>query len=90
MVALPLLLMLAVVAGKVAEDAVAPTVTDAGTVNAELLLDSVTFTLVGVACVKVTVQVLEAFGPRLVGLQETAEISTGAAKVTAVLAELLL
>jgi hypothetical protein len=44
----------------------------------------------GVALVSVTVHVLEALGPRLVGLQATDETSTGATSVTVVFAELLL
>ena len=91
MVALPLLLMLPVVTENVAVVAEAATVTELGTVR--VVLEFVRLTAappLGAGWVKVTVQVLEAFGPRLVGLHDTEEISTGAAKVTAVLAELLL
>jgi hypothetical protein len=57
----------------------------------ELVLVSVTAAPpVGAAFVKVTVQVLEEFGPRLVGLQASEEIRTEAARLTVVLAELLL
>src|ERR1700735_5065757 len=62
--------MAAVVALKVAEVAPADTVTDAGTVRVELVLVSVTVAPpVGAASVRVTVHVLEEFGPRLAGLQ---------------------
>jgi hypothetical protein len=67
-----------VVALKVADAAPAATMTDAGTVRVELLLARVTLALVGAGCVKVTVQVLEAFGPRLIGLHESDDTSTGA------------
>jgi hypothetical protein len=36
------------------------------------------------------VQVLDELGPRLLGLQESVETSTGATRLTVVLAELLL
>ena len=84
-----MLLTAAVVALKVAEDADAATVTDAGTVRAELLLESVTTAPpAGAGCERVTVQVLEAFGPRLAGLQAREETSTGATRLTVVFAEL--
>ena len=64
---------------KVAEVAAAVTVTEAGPVRVGLVLDRVTIAPpVGAALVRVTVQVLEELGPRLVGLQVSAEISTGA------------
>ena len=64
----------------VAELAAAATVTDAGTVSVALLFDRVTIAPpVGAALLRLTVQVLEALGPRLVGLQASAEMSTGAA-----------
>ena len=44
----------------------------------------------GAALDKVTVQLLDAFGPRLVGLHVSEEISTGATRLTVALAELLL
>jgi hypothetical protein len=60
---------------KVADVAAAATVTEAGTVRVGLELDRVTEAPpVGAALVRVTVQVLEALGPRLVGLQ-TSEVS---------------
>ena len=83
--------MAAVVTVKFAEVAAAATVTEAGTVRVALEFDRVTLAPpVGAAWVKVTVQVLEAFGPRLLGLQASEETSTGATRLTVVLAELLL
>ena len=74
-----MLLMVVVVALKVAVVAAAATVTDAGTVSVELVLVRVTEAPpVGAAWVRVTVQVLEEFGPRLVGLQASEETSAGA------------
>jgi len=56
-----------------------------------LLFDRLTLAPpVGAGWVKVTVQVLDEFEPRLVGLHDTAETKTAAAKFTVVLAELLL
>jgi hypothetical protein len=84
-----LLLMVAVVALKVAVVAAAATVTDAGTVRVELVLVRVTEAPpVGAAWVRVTVQVLEEFGPRLVGLQASEETSTGATRLMVAWAEL--
>ncbi len=78
-----------VVAGNVAVVAVAATVTDAGTVSVALVLVNVTAAPpAGAACVKVTVQVLEAFCPRLVGLQASEETSAGATRLMLVFAEL--
>ena len=80
----------AVVALKVAVMAAAPTVTEAGAVRVALVLVRVTRAPpVGAAWVRVTVQVLEELGPRLVGLQASEETST-AVRVTVALAELLL
>jgi hypothetical protein len=60
--------------------AAAGTVTDAGAVSVALLFDRMTIAPpVGAALLRVTVQVLEALGPRLVGLQASAEMSAGAA-----------
>ena len=90
-VALELLAMVVVVVLNVAEVAAAVTVTDAGTVRVALVLVRTTLAPpVGAAWVKVTVQVLEAFGPRLVGLQASEETRTGATRLTVALAELLL
>jgi hypothetical protein len=43
---------------------------------------------VGAGRLKVTVHALEAFGPRLVGLQASEETSTGATRLMAAFAEL--
>ena len=78
-----------VVALKVAEVAAAATVTDIGTVSAALLSESVTAAPpAGAALVKVTVQVLEALGPKLVGLQAREETETEATSQMLALAEL--
>jgi hypothetical protein len=91
MVALELLLIVVVVALNVAEVAAAATVTDAGTVRVELVFVRVTLAPpVGAAWVKVTVQLLEAFGPKLVGLHDNEDTSTGATRLTVAVAELLL
>ena len=67
----------------------AATVTEAGTVSEALLLASVTEDPpVGATCVKVTVQVLTALCPRLVGLQATPETSTGASRAIDAVCEL--
>ena len=80
-----------VVALKVAVVAAAATVTEAGTVSVVLVLVSVTDAPpAGAALLSVTVQVLEAFWPRLVGVHESEETSTDADKVMVALAELLL
>jgi hypothetical protein len=69
------------VALKVAEVAAAVTVTDAGTVRLELVLDKVTTAPpAGAALVRVTVQTPDELGPRLVGLQASEETSTGATR----------
>ena len=81
----------AVVALKMAEVAAFATVTEAGTVSVGLVLERVTLAPpVGAALLRVTVQVLEALGPRLAGAQAREEISTGATRVTLALAELAL
>ena len=81
--------MAAVVALKVADMAAAATVTDAGAVRVALLLVRVTAAPpVGAACVRVTVQVLEELGPRLVGLHASKEIRLDATMLTVALAEL--
>jgi hypothetical protein len=89
MVALELLPMVVVVALKVAEVAAAATVTEAGTVRVELVFVRVTLAPpVGAGWVNVSVQVLEAFCPRLVGLQASEETRTGATRLKVALAEL--
>jgi hypothetical protein len=90
-VALALLLTVVVVALKVADVAAAATVTDAGTVRLALELERPTLAPpVGAAWVRVIVQVLEELAPMLEGLQLREETSTGATRLTVVLAELLL
>jgi hypothetical protein len=90
-VALALALIVAVVALNVPVVEVAATVTDAGTVNEELVLDSVILAPpVGAGWERLTVHVVEAFGPRLAGLHDSEETNTGAARLTIVLAEVLL
>ena len=91
MVELESLAIAAVVALNVDVVAAAGTVTDPGTVSVALVLVRVTLAPpAGAALDRVTVQVLEAFGPRLVGLQASEETSTGATSVMVALAELLL
>jgi len=86
-----LLAMATVVALKLTQVAAAATVTDAGTVSVEFVLVRVTIAPpVGAGWVRVAVQVLEAFGPRVLGLQISEETSTGAARVMVALAEVLL
>jgi hypothetical protein len=71
----------AAVALKIAAVAPAATVTDPGTVSNALLLDSVTVEPpAGAACASVTVQLLTALCPRLVGLHTTPETNTGATR----------
>jgi hypothetical protein len=80
-----------VTAMKVAEIAPADTVTDAGTLRAELVLVKATMAPpAGAALLRVTVQVVEEMGPRLSELQASEETSTGATRLMVALAELLL
>ena len=66
------------------------TVTDAGTVSEALLLPSVTLEPpVEAVWVSVTVHVLTALCPRLVGLQATPDTSTGASRLIVAVCELL-
>ena len=64
-----------------ADAAPAPTVTDTGVVSSELLSDSVTTVLAVAALLNVTVQVLAALEPRVVGLHATEESVTAAARL---------
>ena len=83
--------MVPLVAVKLAVVEPAATVTDAGTTNAVFPLDSVTAAPpAGAALVKVTVHVLDALEPRLLGLQLSVDTSTGATRLMLVFAELLL
>jgi hypothetical protein len=80
----------AAVALKLAVVPPAATVTVPGTAREALLLASVTLDPpVGAAWASVTVQVLAALGPRLVGLQATPDTSTGATRLMAAVWELL-
>jgi hypothetical protein len=80
-----------VVALKVAEVAAAATVTEPGAISVALVLVRVTKAPpVGAAPLRVMVQMLEALGPRLVGLQASEETSTDAVKLMIALAEVLL
>ncbi len=84
-----MLLIVVVVALNDAVVAVAAIVTDVGTVRVALLLVSATTAPpAGAACVKVTVHVLEAFCPKLVGLHASEDTSTCAVRLMVVLAEL--
>jgi hypothetical protein len=91
MVEVPPLRIDVVVALNVPVVAPAATVADAGMVSVLLVLVSVTLAPpAGAALVNVTVQVLEAFAPRLAGVQATDDIAIGATRFTVVWAELLL
>ena len=80
----------AAVAPKVAVVAPTATVTEAGTVSDALLLASVTFDPpTGAVWVRVTVHVLTALCPRLVGLQARVETRTGASRLIVAVCELL-
>ena len=83
--------MAVVVALNVAVVAAAATVTDTGTVSVVLVFANVTDAPpAGATLVRVTVQVLDAFGPRLAGLQASVDTRTGATRVMVAFAELLL
>ena len=64
----------------VADVAPAATATDAGVVSSELLSDSVTVVLAVAALLNVTVQVLAALEPRVVGVHASEESVTAAAR----------
>ena len=68
----------------------AGTVTEPGTVRSGELLERTTAVPVAAAFESVTVQLLEEFAPRLVGLQASEATSTGATRLIVALAELLL
>jgi len=90
-VALELLVIVVVDTENVPVVAVAATVIDAGTVRVALLFVRVTLAPpVGAGWVSVTVQVLDEFWPRLLGLHDRLETCTEATRLTVVLAELLL
>ena len=86
-----MLLIVVVVALNVAVVAAAGTVTDAGTVKVAFVFVRATLAPpVGAGSVRVTVQVLDAFCPRLVGLHTSDDSNTGATRLNVALAELLL
>ena len=74
--------MVPAVTVKLAEVAPEATVTEPGVVSRLLLSDSVTAVLPVAAWLKVTVQVLAALEPRVVGVQVSEESVTGDAKLT--------
>jgi hypothetical protein len=81
----------AVVALKLTDIAPATTVIDAGTVSVAFVFVKATVAPpAGAAFVSVTVHALEAFGPRLFGVQVSDDTSTGATSPIVWLAELLL
>ena len=81
-VAVWLLAKLAVVALKVVEVEPAGTTAEGGAVSVALLLDRDTVTPpVGAALLKVIVQVLDAFCPKVVGAQAKEDTSTGAVRL---------
>jgi len=91
MVELELLAMVVVDTVNVPIVAVAATVIDAGTVKVASVFVRLTLAPpAGAGCVRVTVQVLDEFCPRLLGLHDTFDTRTGATRLTVVLAELLL
>ena len=91
MVELELLAMVVVDTVNVPVVAVAATVIDAGTVKVAFVFVRLTLAPpVGAGWVRVTVQVLEEFCPRLLGLHERLDTDTAATRLTLVLAELLL
>jgi hypothetical protein len=82
MVAIELLAMAAAVTVNVSEVAKDAMVNEPGIVNVGLLFDRIMVAPpVGAACVRVTVQVLEEFAVRLLGLQDRVDSDTGAIKV---------
>jgi hypothetical protein len=81
--------MAPVVALKLADRAVAATATEAGTVRVELEFERVTVAPpLGAGWAKVTEHLVEELGPKLVGLHARADTSTGATRLTVVMAEL--
>ena len=81
--------MAAVVALKLADVAPAATLTEAGVVSTALLSERAMLAPPAeAALVKVTMQVLEALGPRLLGVQAREDTNTGATSAMLALAEL--
>jgi len=82
-VALALLPRFAVIAVKLAELAAAGTVTEAGIVRRELLFArAMTAPPAGAAWDRVTVQLLEEFAARVLGVQDSEDTETGATRFT--------
>jgi hypothetical protein len=80
--------MVVVVVANVADVAPTFTLTDAGTVSIGLVLVSVTDAPpVGATLVRVTVQVLEAFCPRLAGLHASDDTTAGPIRLMGAVAE---
>jgi hypothetical protein len=72
---------------KFAAVAPAATLTEAGAVSTVLLSERATLAPPVAILVRVTVQVLEALGPRLLGVQAREDTATGATRLTLALAE---
>ncbi len=86
-----MLLSVVVLALKLPVVAPAATVTEVGTVSAAwLLLKDTTAPPAGAGLESVTVQELDAFDPRLVGLHTSEDTSTGAIRLIVAGAEVLL
>ena len=69
----------------------APTTADAGTLSTgSELVSVITNPPVGAAADSVAKQVVDAFGPTMLGLHATADIDTGTFRLTVAVAELLL
>ena len=84
-----MLVTAAVVALKLAADAPDATLTEVGVVSTVLLSEMTTLAPPeGAALVRVTVQVLAAFGPRVLGVQAREDTNTGATSAMLALAEL--
>jgi len=89
MVALEPPVMFRLLAGNVAVPAAAATVTDGGTLSREFVLArEITAPTAGAGWERLIVQVLDAFGPMLLGLQLREETSTNGVRLTVVFAEL--
>ena len=81
--------MAPVFAEKVTDVAAAATVTEAGTVRPALLSVSITLAPpAGAALVRVTVQLLEEFDPRLFGVHVSVETNAGATRLMVALTAL--
>ena len=89
MVAFELLLIAAVDTAKLTDVAPAATVTEGATINVALEFERVTLAPPnGAAWVRLTAQILEEFGPTLLGLHDNADTDADATRFTVVFAEL--